>query len=117
MNLKSIEMKLNILRDIVASVGPVSIVICVEDSFHNYGGGVYNPPTCGTSVDHAVVIVGYGTDPVGGDYWIVKNSWGPSFGEDGYIRMARNRGNLCIVAYWAVVSFQLNFTEEIILPV
>jgi cathepsin L len=92
------------LRDIVASVGPVSIVICLEDSFHNYGGGVYNPSSCCTEIQHAVAIVGYGTDPVGGDYWIVKNSWGTSWGENGYIRMARNRGNLCNVAFWAVVS-------------
>jgi C1A family cysteine protease len=82
----------------------VSIVICIEDSFYNYGGGVYNPSSCCDRFDHAAVIVGYGTDPVGGDYWTVRNSWGTTFGEDGYIRMARNRDNLCNIAYYAVVS-------------
>lgn len=62
--------------DIVASVGPVSVVLCVNDTFYNYESGVYYQPDCGTAIMHAVLIVGYGTDPVGGDYWIIKNSWG-----------------------------------------
>jgi hypothetical protein len=60
------------LRDIVASVGPVSIVMDLHDSFYNYQSGVYNEPTCGKDIDHAMLITGFGTDPVAGDYWIVK---------------------------------------------
>ena len=63
-------------RDIVATVGPVSIVFCLNDTFFDYSSGIYNQPGCGQSIDHAMLITGYGTDKVDGDYWIVKNSWG-----------------------------------------
>lgn len=47
---------------------------------------------CGTDVDHGVVIVGYGTEN-GVDYWMVRNSWGSDWGEDGYFRVERNVGS------------------------
>lgn len=56
-------------RDIVASVGPVSVVMCLEESFYNYQSGVYHEENCCDTISHAMLIVGYGTDPVGGDYW------------------------------------------------
>jgi len=63
------------LRDIVASVGPVSIVMCINSTFLSYSSGVYYQEGCGMDIMHAMLIAGYGTDPVGGDYWLVKNSW------------------------------------------
>jgi Cysteine protease len=60
---------------------------------------VYYEPECNsTQLDHAVLVVGYGTDENGNDYWLVKNSWNTTWGDEGYIKMARNRENNCGVA-------------------
>jgi len=69
------------------AAGPVSIV--VDASFGSYSSGVLTS-NCGTNFNHAVLLVGYGTDPTYGDYWKVKNSWGSGWGENGYIRLCRN---------------------------
>lgn len=75
------------LMNAVATLGPVAI--SVDASWTLYSSGVFSGD-CGTTIDHAVVLVGYGTDPEGGDYYLVRNSWGTGWGEDGYIRIARN---------------------------
>ena len=69
-----------------------SVAISVSASWGNYESGVFtNVKECGFVIDHAVVAEGYGTDAATGlDYWLVRNSWGPSWGEDGYIRLLRN---------------------------
>jgi len=69
------------------AAGPVSIV--VDASFGSYSSGVLTS-YCGTSFNHAVLLVGYGTDSTYGDYWKVKNSWGTWWGEAGYVRLCRN---------------------------
>jgi C1A family cysteine protease len=76
----------------------------VGQSFFDYKTGVYNDPSCGKDVNHAMVLVGYGVDSDYGDYWIVKNSWSSSWGEEGYIRVARNKDNVCNIAHSAVVG-------------
>ena len=71
---------------------PISIGIEADSSaFQLYKSGIFNDKSCGTNIDHAVLIVGYGTEN-GKDFWTIKNSWGTSWGEKGYIRFAKVSG-------------------------
>ncbi|KFP49015.1 Cathepsin S, partial [Cathartes aura] len=86
------------LKDAVANIGPVSVAIdATQPTFFLYRSGVYDDPRCTQEVNHAVLVIGYGTQN-DKDYWLVKNSWGVRFGDQGYIRMSRNHANHCGIA-------------------
>jgi len=60
-----------------------------SDVFHQYTSGVIDSPDCGTTHNHAILAVGYGTDADSGlDYWLVRNSWGNDWGDNGYVKIA-----------------------------
>jgi cathepsin L len=84
------------------SLGPVSVAIEADTRyFQSYTGGILDTSACGTTLDHGVLIVGYGTDN-GKKYWNVKNSWSSSWGEQGYVRILRsdstNDAGICGIA-------------------
>ncbi|KAK8469002.1 hypothetical protein PHAVU_006G176920 [Phaseolus vulgaris] len=70
---------------------PVSVGVSVNENFQSHKTGVFEGP-CGTDLNHAVVIVGYGTSEDGQKYWLIKNSWGESWGEQGYMKLLRESG-------------------------
>lgn len=91
------------LTEAIFRHGPVSVAFQVDNSFRAYAGGVFNSVSCksGTQdVNHAVLAVGYGVDPNNIPYYIIKNSWGSGWGENGYFRMRRG-ANMCGVGQCA----------------
>jgi C1A family cysteine protease len=83
------------------NIGPVSVAVEADQpAWQMYTGGIVTA-NCGTNVDHGVLIVGYGVQGTQA-YWIVKNSWGPEWGENGYIRIAKgtstNSPGMCGIA-------------------
>lgn len=91
------------LKEALALKGPVAVAIDSSGPFHHYKNGVFYNPDCEQNkFRHAVLVVGYGSENRE-DFWLVKNSWGDKWGEQGYIKMARNRNNNCGIA--GVASF------------
>ena len=89
------------LKEAVAN-GPVSVAIEADASvFQFYSSGVLTDKGCGTNLDHGVLAVGYGEEN-GIKYWLVKNSWSNSWGDEGYIKIARsestNDAGICGIA-------------------
>ncbi len=77
------------LKNAVA-IQPVSVAIEADTKyFQSYSNGILTSPSCGTNLDHGVLVVGYGTEN-GIDYWLVKNSWSTTWGDKGYVKIARS---------------------------
>jgi len=84
---------------------PVSVTVKADSTFQMYSSGVASV-ACSGSINHAVIAVGYGTEN-GKDYFKIRNSWGSSWGDAGYIKVARNvgsQGSFCLLQYNPVVQ-------------
>jgi C1A family cysteine protease len=98
------DVKPNDQLSLKAAVAQQPVAVAIEADtryFQSYSGGVLTASTCGTNLDHGVLIIGYGTEN-GQDYWLVKNSWGTTWGENGYVKIARssstNDAGICGIA-------------------
>ena len=85
----------------IYTIGPLSVGVDANQDWQLYSKGIYNPSEneCSSNPedqDHGVIVVGYGTEN-GLDYWIIRNSWGKDWGENGYMRLVRGK-NACGVA-------------------
>lgn len=89
------------LQDAVGNIGPVSVGLDAHDEkFQFYHSGVYFNETCDPEeINHAVLAVGYGFDETTKmAYWLLKNSYGATWGENGYLKLAKNKDNHCGIA-------------------
>ncbi|KAL3274622.1 hypothetical protein HHI36_016004 [Cryptolaemus montrouzieri] len=83
------------LQAAVASIGPISVAIDATAELQMYSAGILEDDSCSAdSLNHGVLLVGYGSEN-GEDYYIIKNSWGVSWGEKGYFRLGRKGSNPC----------------------
>ncbi|XP_050302730.1 procathepsin L-like [Anthonomus grandis grandis] len=83
------------LLDAVGNVGPVAVAIN-HYLIKNYAGGIFQDQDCSKSVTHGVLAIGYGSENET-DYWLIKNSWGTTWGISGYMKMIRGQ-NMCGIA-------------------
>ncbi len=98
------DVKPNDQVSLKAAVAQQPVAVAIEADtryFQSYSGGILTSSSCGTSLDHGVLTVGYGEEN-GQKYWLVKNSWGTSWGDKGYVKIARsdstNDAGICGIA-------------------
>lgn len=85
----------NDYKALLTAVARHPVAVSVDASWSDYESGIFPASEGGTHIDHAVQLVGYGEDDQFGEkYWLVRNSWGPNWGEDGYIRLERREDGM-----------------------
>lgn len=98
------DVKPNDQISLKAAVAQQPVAVAIEADtryFQSYSSGILTSTSCGTTLDHGVLVVGYGEEN-GQKYWLVKNSWGTSWGDKGYVKIARsestNDAGICGIA-------------------
>lgn len=87
------------LYNALGHIGPISVALDAEGDFQMYKSGIFNSTQCSNELlNHAVLAVGYGKTLTGKKYLIIKNSWGTSWGMDGYIYFSSDINNMCGIA-------------------
>lgn len=96
-----------LLKKIIAHIGPVTVSLDINhESFMRYSTGIYNEPDCTHLTNHALLLIGYGSEG-DQDFWIVKNSFGEAWGERGFMRLLRHFHNHCgigIESYFPILN-------------
>jgi len=89
------ENRLEPLMQAVSQQGPVVVSVDAGSGWQNYKSGVFDGCVRDAKVNHAVLLVGYGhDDTLAKDFWVIRNSWGPNWGEHGTIRILRHRAGI-----------------------
>lgn len=103
----------DLMMDRLVNNGPIAVSFMVYNDFLHYKGGVYQHTGLTSKfnpfeiTNHVVLVVGYGFDSeLGQKYWLVKNSWGTSWGEDGFFRIMKGVDE-CAIESIAVESFPI----------
>ncbi len=102
------------IKQAILDYGPVSAAVYVNSAFQAYSGGIFNGCTSGT-VNHAVVLVGWNDN---GGYWIMRNSWGPNWGEGGYMRIPYGCSSIgyaaCYVVYPGMAGLEVSPADGLV---
>jgi parallel beta-helix repeat protein len=88
----SVDSNIDAMKQAIMDYGPIAVSVCSDDLFQCYTGGIFNADT-NDPINHAVVLVGWDDTQGAAGVWFLKNSWGPGWGENGYMRIeyGRNR--------------------------
>jgi cathepsin X len=108
---------LNMKKELWAR-GPLACAIAADDKFYfGYKGGIYSTTTKAES-DHVITVVGWGKTDEGQEFWIVRNSWGSHWGENGFFRIEMHKNNLRLEqdCVWAIPSFTKSHGDIILNP-
>lgn len=101
------------MKQEIAQRGPIACGIAVPDALEEYKGGIFCDTTGDKNIVHDISIVGYGADEAGNKYWLVRNSWGEHWGENGFVRVCRGTDNIAIESDCAWATPKDTWTKDV----